>query len=132
MSFVAVNVDLVPIIMDARSLWKQVKNAPQDIFDALEDLDQLALATQQIEEQFQGVPGAEWASPSAIKSFENAKANIQAVVKELGAELKSESLLKRKIASVKTIINKEKLQRLEKRLDRSVKLLELSLKSREL
>jgi hypothetical protein len=123
---------IVTTIVKAHKLWEEIKDLPTELTDLIDDLKAFEPLFRGIEAQvnsqnvyFTGPNGS-----SAMTSLECSKRAHKALddmVKDMDKELSRKRGLKQKIAATRIIIKKDMLDKLEKRLQRALRLLETSL-----
>lgn len=112
-------------IIQTYKLCQEIKEAPTEIIDLVEELKSYESIFVEIETQFH--EGS--VSDGLQQSFEQSKrahANLEELAKELRSELESKKGIRRRLAPIQVVLRKSTLERLEKRLARCVRILQLS------
>ncbi|RYO82477.1 hypothetical protein DL766_006336 [Monosporascus sp. MC13-8B] len=112
----------------------EVKDVPEDIADLLQQIDCLDPALWEAENSFEstGLPAMLWNDAAAKRSTtycRNALKALTEIVDEMAAQIKHHRRLNRKVASVKVVLRKDTLKKLEKRLENAVRMLTLAQQS---
>ncbi|KAF7859741.1 hypothetical protein EAF04_008820 [Stromatinia cepivora] len=108
-------------IFKLKSFWDSVKDAPEEIFHILDELDTMQVVVAEIEEGL----GGNTASPAAVKSLQLCKKGMR-ILNDVMNEMEREMQSKRKWACVKVVLKREFLEKMEKRLERANMLLMMS------
>lgn len=120
-------------IAKLRSLWAQVKDAPNTIDDLLVQLEILEPMLADFESQL-----AQECAPLRVGIFNNAGAvrsarycrmvmdELKGIVSELSAEIESSRRKTRSVAKVRVVLKKDILSRLQEQLERAVRFMNLA------
>ncbi|KAI0843876.1 hypothetical protein F5Y00DRAFT_267139 [Daldinia vernicosa] len=117
-----------------KQLWDEVKDVPDDITDLMDQLDCLDPVLWEVENGFNKVelPSILWddlASKSTSRYCRKALENLTAMVEELNLEISSAKKGWRKIKAVKVLLQKDSIKKLERRLEKAVRMLTLAQQS---
>ena len=115
-----------------RKLWKEVGEVPEQIQELLEHLEMYEPFLNDIERQLSSdtIPKEIWNSSSAKVSVgycRQALTCLSTMANDMSREVAAKKSLKRRIASTKVVLKKDSIQRLEKKLKKALKMLELSI-----
>jgi hypothetical protein len=119
------------LIPKIRTLWGEIRDAPEDILYLLEEADLANFTLQSIEQQVRQSKAAGMACDPAVEAVLNrahgACQALQKVVDLLDQEIQqSRGKTRRFIQSTKVLLKKPVLDRLKNRLESSLRLLVLS------
>lgn len=115
-------------IIKLKSFWDQVQDAPADIRDLIEELEDLNYLLADIEDE-QRLTSTVLDSTSSMRCLQHCKqgaARLKEVTDSLSTDLQANSKLKRKWASTMVMLKKEKIDRYKAKLERAIRLLSLS------
>ncbi|KAH6681036.1 hypothetical protein F5X68DRAFT_234155 [Plectosphaerella plurivora] len=119
----------VVLTLKIKQLWAEVRNAPQEVQDLLDEIELTSLLLQDIERQTEqrGMPVG-LASASIMQHTQRAHQALESTADLLDAELKrSPSRVRIMMASTKVLLKKSMLDQLKEKMDRSLRLLQMSL-----
>lgn len=115
-----------------KKLWGEVRDAPEEIQDLLDEVELVSLLLRDIELQAQqtGLPAQAWGGQSAVailKHTQRAHQALEGAADLLDREIqRSQNKGRRMMASSKVLLKKPVLDRLKARLEFSLRLLQLS------
>ncbi|KAM0440840.1 hypothetical protein ACHAPT_000141 [Fusarium lateritium] len=137
-AFVQVTGEIVKCIIKVNQLWDEATDLPHDLQDLLEELKDYSILFEELKEQLEADNAANTArSDSCVaRSFTNSQ-QAHKILKELVGELSSQVQSKkegfqRTFAALKLATKKEKLERFQKRLKRSIRFLNASIMTYQL
>lgn len=118
-------------IVKLKSYWDEVQDAPQDIQDLLEEVDIMRYLLNVIADSQQQNPASSLILDSTSMSSclllcKKEVDQLQDLTDNLGIHLNAKSTFKRKWASTKVVMKKEKVERYKMKLERAIRLLSLS------
>lgn len=118
-------------IVKLKSYWDQVQGAPEDVRDLIEELDILANLLTDMEDDQRQNPVSSLILDSTSKSrcLQHCKRGadqLKELTESLSVDLDSSTRLKRKWASAKVVLKKDKVDRYRLKLERAIRLLSLS------
>ncbi|RYP11636.1 hypothetical protein DL767_011113 [Monosporascus sp. MG133] len=121
-------------VVKLKKFCDEVKDVPDDIADLLQQIDCLGPALWEAENTFEstGLPAMLWNDAAAKRSMtycRNALKALTEIVDEMAAQINHPKRLNRKVASVKIVLRKDTLKKLEKRLENAVRMLTLAQQS---
>ncbi|RYP89920.1 hypothetical protein DL770_003941 [Monosporascus sp. CRB-9-2] len=121
-------------VVKLKKFCDEVKDVPDDIADLLQQIDCLDPALWEAENSFEstGLPAMLWNDAAAKRSTtycRNALKALTEIVDEMAVQINHPKRLNRKVASVKVILRKDTLKKLEKRLENAVRMLTLAQQS---
>jgi len=113
-------------------IWGQIQESPQIITDLLEDLEETACIFAAMEETFatSRMPPHVWKSPTLVQSLARSKAvamTLRSIASELDEQMKASRGVRRKLANFKAVLKKEFLDRIERKLRRSLSNLQMAM-----
>ena len=120
------------LTLKLKRLWGDVKDAPDDIQDLLDDIEATGLVLQDIEDQLRSsaAPAGACSPPhlhAVLQRSQLALKPLDEAVNILQRELdRHESKVLRRISSAKIVLKRPVLDRLEAKLRRALALLQLS------
>lgn len=112
--------------------WENVVDVPDKVRYLLDDIDHVRLLFADIEtsiknENYPDLPPSFWAGPLMQQSLRRAKQaliDLETVIEDLDTRLtKKRQGVRRKLVAMRGLMDMEKIQKLEEKLDRSVTLL---------
>ena len=118
-------------IFKLKSYWDQIQDAPDDIRDLLEELEDLGCIIADIEEDQQRNPMSSiildsTSSSRCLQRCKQGADRLKDLVDDLSTHVGSSNQLKRKRASAKVVMKKAQIEKFRARLERAVRLLTLS------
>ena len=118
-------------IFKLKSYWDQIQDAPDDIRDLLEELEDLGCIIADIEEDQQQNPVSSiildsTSSTRCLQRCRQGADRLKDLADDLSADIGSSNRLKFKRASAKIILKKAQIEKFRARLERAVRLLTLS------
>ncbi|RYP07837.1 hypothetical protein DL765_008990 [Monosporascus sp. GIB2] len=121
-------------VVKLKKFCDEVKDVPDDIANLLQQIDCLDPALCEAENSFEstGLPAMLWNDAAAKRSTtycRNALKALTEIVDEMAVQIKHHRRLNRKVASVKVVLRKDTLKKLEKRLENAVRMLTLAQQS---
>ncbi|RYP46480.1 hypothetical protein DL768_007313 [Monosporascus sp. mg162] len=121
-------------VVKLKKFCDEVKDVPDDIADLLQQIDCLDPALWEAENSFEltGLPAMLWNDAAAKRSTtycRNALKALTEIVDEMAVQINHPKRLNRKAASVKVVLRKDTLKKLEKRLENAVRMLTLAQQS---
>ncbi|RYP55718.1 hypothetical protein DL771_012459 [Monosporascus sp. 5C6A] len=121
-------------VVKLKKFCDEVKDVPDDIADLLQQIDCLDPALWEAETSFEstGLPAMLWNDAAAKRSTtycRNALKALTEIVDEMAVQINHPKRLNRKVASVKAVLKKDTLKKLEKRLENAVRMLALAQQS---
>lgn len=128
--------ELAEAVQKSKELWDRIRNAPQEIRDQLDYLKVLVGFLEHVEQElFQdggstSVPPSE-ASEESLIMCKKAHGAMHEFLESLAKDLDTKSALKKSLSGSSLKLKEKKLARLEKHLDRTVQLLQMSLAARK-
>ncbi|KAF4978520.1 hypothetical protein FZEAL_5118 [Fusarium zealandicum] len=132
-AFVQVASEITKCIIKFNKLWEEASDLPQDLKDLFEGLNDYLILFEELKEQleFDNVSTTTQSSSGIARSF-NASLKARDILQELVKEMSCKVLSKkdgfqRIFTSLKLATKKEKLERFQKRLKRSMSLLHISI-----
>lgn len=119
-------------IIATKELWKQVKDLPEEIQSVTAELQIWAPLFADLESQLNEseIPLSFWDDKTARTGLEFAKSarlNFESFVNDLSDHLNSKKGIKRKVAATRICLRREAWERFEKKLARSLNLLQHSI-----
>jgi len=122
---------IVNSVTKLKSYWDEIKEAPEDIKLLIEEIEDLQLLLTEMEEDQRGNPMSSMIldSSSASKCLSLCKRGadtLKLLVEDLGADIEAPARLKRKWASAKVVLKKDKIEKYKSRLGSAIRLLSLS------
>lgn len=133
-AFVTLGPQLIKCVIAITQLWNQVKDVPADIRNRVEDLGCVGDLFQEIEEEFKNsdLPPRFWNTSSGKQTIGVSRQAYKALndlVQDLNRQLEARrgNGPKAKVTALKVVLKKDALEKLEKRLERSLWLLQLSM-----
>lgn len=118
-------------IFRLKSYWDQIQDAPDDIRDLLEELEDLGYIIADIEEDQQQNPMSSiildsTSSSRCLQRCRQGVDRLKDLADDLCTDIGSSNRLRCKRASTKVLLKKAQIERLRARLERAVRLLSLS------
>ena len=118
-------------IIKLKSCWDQIKDAPEDIRDLVEELEVLNHTLIQIEDgQHQYLKSRHIAYPAftsaSLRHCKQAATRLNELIDSLSEDIEHKSKVKQKWASAKVALKKEKIDKYRAKLERTITLLFLS------
>jgi len=118
-------------IIKLKSYWDQVQDAPEDIRDLIEELEDLNQLLIDIEEDQRQNPMSNLildpnSSSRCLQHCKQGATRLKELTDSLSEDIQGNSKAKRKWASVKLVLKKDKIDRYRTKLQRVVSLLTLS------
>lgn len=118
-------------IVKLKSYWDQVQNAPEDVRDLIEELEDLSYLLADIADDQQSNPMSSliFDSTSASRCLQHCKRGADRLVEltdNLSTDLDASNGLRRKWASAKVMLKKDQVDRYKAKLERAIRLLSLS------
>ena len=131
MSIAALAVQVASSVVKIKVCWGHIMDAPEEISFLLDELDDLCLVLSDIEEDQRWNPTSplELDNTTASKCLDHCRrgANrLKELVEGLNSDIHSPNQLRRKWASTKVVLKKEKIKRYKSRLKAAIRLLSLS------
>jgi hypothetical protein len=114
-----------------KGFWDEVRDAPADIRDLLDEVEDLCLLLADIEAHQDKNPIVcmVLSRPAMARSLERCRhcaRRLRELAEELGADLEGRDGLRRRWAAGKVVLKKEKIERYRARLSNAVKMLSFS------
>ncbi len=118
-------------IIKLKSYWDQVQDAPEDMLDLIEELEDLNQLLIDIEEDQRQNPMSNLildpsSSSRCLQHCKRGATRLKELTDSLSEDMKGNSRSKRKWASVKLVLKKDKTDRYRMKLQRVISLLNLS------
>lgn len=118
-------------IIRLKSYWDQVQDAPDDMRDLIEELEDLNQLLVDIEEDQRQNPISNLildpsSSSRCLQHCKQGATRLKELTDSLSEDIEGNSKLKRKWASVKLVLKKDKIDRYRMKLQRVISLLNLS------
>jgi hypothetical protein len=118
-------------IIKLKSYWDQIQDAPEDMRDLIEELEDLNQLLIDIEEDQRQNPMSNLildpsSSSRCLQHCKQGAARLKELTDSLSEDMKGSSKSKRKWASVKLVLKKDKIDRYRIKLQRVISLLNLS------
>ena len=118
-------------ITKLRSYRNQVQNAPEDIQDMIHELEALnhLLASVEHDLSRSNVSSLAFSSQSVSQCLEQCKqasVRLEELTDSLSKDLRAESMSKRRWASAKIVLKKDRIERHKGKLERSIRILSFS------
>lgn len=118
-------------IIKLKSYWDQVQDAPDDIHDLIEELEDLSYLLADIEDDQRQNPVSSLIldSTSTSRCLQHCKQGadrLKELTDSLSADLDASNKMKRKWASAKVVTKKNQIDRYKSKLERAIRLLSLS------
>ncbi|KAI8629468.1 hypothetical protein F5Y19DRAFT_83329 [Xylariaceae sp. FL1651] len=118
-------------ILKLKQLWTEVKNAPDDIDDLMEQVDCLDPTLWEAERHFSDthLPAQLWDDTAVVKSAEycrKALRKFSEVIDELALHIRSKRRIDRGKARLRVVLKKEELKSLEQHLRRAIEMLQFA------
>ena len=118
-------------IVKLKSYWDQVQDAPEDVRDLIEELEDLSYLLADIEDDQRQNPMSSLIldSTSTSRCLQHCKQGadrLKELTDNLRTDLDAPSKLKRKWASAKVVLKKSQIDRYKAKLERAIRLLSLS------
>ncbi|KAK6717936.1 hypothetical protein SNK05_001110 [Fusarium graminearum] len=132
-AFIQVAGKIVELIIEVNQLWSEAKDLPSDLRDILEELDDYALVFEELKEQIEYDQTHNTRSNGSCMSRSfmaatKAKEILKDLVEEINMTIHSKKEgLQRRLSSFKLLMKKEKIERYQKRLQRSITLLQTAI-----
>ncbi|EKJ78336.1 hypothetical protein NXS19_001161 [Fusarium pseudograminearum] len=132
-AFIQVAGKIVELIIEVNQLWGEAKDLPGDLRDILEELDDYALVFEELKEQIEYDQTHNTRSNGSCMSRSfmaatKAKEILKELVEEINMTIHSKKEgLQRRLSSFKLLMKKEKIERYQKRLQRSITLLQTAI-----
>ncbi|UPK99377.1 hypothetical protein LCI18_010312 [Fusarium solani-melongenae] len=137
-AFVQITGDIVKLIIKVNQLWSEAADLPHDLQDLLEELKDYSILFEELKEQLEADNATNTArSDSCVaRSFVNSQ-QAHKILKELLDEMSTQVQSKkegfqRTFTALKLATKKEKLERFQKRLKRSIRFLNASIMTYQL
>ncbi|KAH8199225.1 hypothetical protein TruAng_006631 [Truncatella angustata] len=116
-------------VLKLKRLWDQVKDVPETIRDLMEQIDCLDPALWQAEQQFaqNELPQLLWNDEAAVRSVtycRKALGKLTELVNDLDVQINTSRRVSKKVARIKVALKKDELNKLERRLDNAVRMLQ--------
>ena len=121
-------------VVKLKSYWDELQDIPEDIQDLIEELEILYHLLADIEEDLQRNPvsGLLLDNTSTSRCLSHCKRGadqLKELTDDLSADLDSRNKLRKKWASTKVMLKKDKIEKYKKKLERAVNFLSLALQS---
>ncbi|KAI1464187.1 uncharacterized protein F4812DRAFT_453064 [Daldinia caldariorum] len=121
-------------VIKLKQLWDEVKDVPDDVADLMDQIDCLDPVLWEAENSFNGsgLPSTFWddlASRSTTTYCRKALRNLTTIVDDLNNQITNVKKGRRRITAVKVLLQKDLIQKLEKRLENAVRMLMLAQQS---
>ena len=118
-------------VIKLKSYWDQLKDASEDLQLLIEEIEDLNLLLSEIEKDQQRNPLSSrlLGSTAASKCFEHCKRGadrLKELTTELGLEIKAGGRWKKRWASAKVVLKKDRLEKYRSRLERASRSLSLA------
>lgn len=118
-------------VVKLKQLLDEVKDVPDDISDLLQQIDCLDPALWDADASLNdtNLPSILWNDQAARRSTvycQQALKDLTALVDELSVQINDRSKVRKKLASVKAVLQKPTLKKLEKRLENAIRMLTLA------
>jgi len=118
-------------IIKLKSYWDQIQDAPEDMRDLIEELEDLNQLLIDIEEDQRQNPMSNLildpsSSSRCLQHCKQGATRLKELADSLSEDMKGSSKSKRKWASVKLVLKKDKIDRYRIKLQRVISLLNLS------
>ena len=118
-------------IVKLKSYWDQVQDAPEDVRDLIEELEDLSYLLADIEDDQRQNPMSSLIldSTSTSRCLQHCKQGadrLKELTDNLRTDLDAPRKLKRKWASAKVVLKKSQIDRYKAKLERAIRLLSLS------
>ena len=118
-------------IVKLKSYWDDVQDAPQDIQDLLEEVDILrhllnVIADDQRQNSASSLILDSTSISSCLLLCKKEVDQLQELTDSLGTHLDAKGSLRRKWASMKVVMKKDKVEKYKTKLERAIRLLSLS------
>ncbi|KAL2675132.1 hypothetical protein Neosp_011312 [[Neocosmospora] mangrovei] len=137
-AFVQITGDIVKLIIKVNQLWSEATDLPHDLQDLLEELKDYSILFEELKEQLEADNATNTArSDSCVaRSFVNSQ-QAHKILKELLDEMSTQVQSKkegfqRTFTALKLATKKEKLEKFQKRLKRSIRFLNASIMTYQL
>lgn len=136
-AFVQAATGIAKCIIKAKQFWSQVQDVPEDIQDLIIDLEVWKVTLTDVGSQLHDnvIPPSFWSNSSVKQSLslaERAHIALDSLVRDMDKQLQSKKGMRRKMVAAKICIKKDALERFEKKLSRSLRLLQTSLQAYQL
>ena len=114
-----------------KSYWDQIQEAPEDIASLIEEIEVLQLLLADVEDDQRRNPVSSLLLNGATASrcldhCKRAADQLSGLTEEVGSDIQSSGKLRRKWASTKVVLKKDKLDKYRSKLERTIRFLSLS------
>ena len=121
-------------IVKLKSCWDELQDIPEDVQDLIEDLEVLYHLLADIEEDLQRNPVSSLlldntSTSRCLFQCKRGADRLKELTDDLSANIDSRNKPRKKWASTKVMLKKEKLEKYKKKLERAVNLLSLAYQS---
>ena len=118
-------------VIKIKSYWDLIQDAPEDIRDLIEEIEDLSHTLNDIENDQRQNPMSNLimdttTSSRCLHHCKQGVAKLKELTDDLSADIDSSSRVKRKWASTKVTLKKDRLERCWNKLERAIRLLSLS------
>jgi len=116
-------------IIKLKSLWNEVRDAPEDIKDLIDEielLNNILLGLDEVDPSLTVGLEQRQSREECLRHCRAASRKISLLVEDLHAEIEKSKGLRRKIVSAKLILRKDQVKKYKSRLKGAVRLLSLS------
>ncbi|MCJ1461286.1 hypothetical protein MMC28_011668 [Mycoblastus sanguinarius] len=118
-------------IVKLKTYWDEVQDAPEDIQDLIGEVEDLYLLLADLEEDQKRNPVSSLvldntSISSCLSHCKQGADRLKELADDLSTDFDARSKLRKKWASTKVVLKKDKLERYRKKLERAIRLLSLS------
>ena len=130
-SIATLAVQIAGTVVKLKSYWDEVKDAPEDIWLLMEELEELNMLLSTIRDNLQRDPmsntiAAAIPASKCLDHCQRGARRLQELTEDLHADINTERGAKLRWASAKVVMKKDKIKRYKSRLESSIRLLTLS------
>lgn len=130
-TFATVVAQISKSITSIKDCWSQIRDAPEELQELIAELEIYDLILREIEQNLSSGPLANAIEMSehsfqSLKICKKAAESLRVISKDLAKDFRPSSRLRRSYSSVKTVLQKSKVEKYKARLSNSVRLLSLS------
>lgn len=121
-------------IIKLKSYWDELQDIPEDVQDLIEELEYLYHLLADIEDDLQRNPVSSMlldntSTSRCLSHCKRGADRLKELTDDLSADIDSRNKLRKKWASTKVILKKDKLEKYKRKLERVVTLLSLAYQS---